>query len=73
MRPMNALLRGQIQVAPLPGPLVAKAVDEALLEDLGLVGDVTTNATIPAAATARALRMHRRTLQRKLAKRRSVD
>ena len=55
MRPMNALLRGQIQVAPLPGPLVAKAVDEALLEDLGLVGDVTTNATIPAAATARAL------------------
>ena len=45
----------RIELAPLPGPLVAKAVAEALTEDLGLVGDITTNATIPAAARARAV------------------
>jgi len=32
--------------------LVRKAVEEALLEDLGRAGDITTNATIPANATA---------------------
>ncbi len=41
--------------APLPRTLVAKAVADALAEDLGLIGDVTTNATIPADATATAL------------------
>ncbi len=42
-------------IAPLPQPLVAKAVADALAEDLGLIGDVTTNATIARDATARAL------------------
>lgn len=41
-------------LAPLHGPLVARAVAEALAEDLGLAGDITTNATIPADATVRA-------------------
>jgi nicotinate-nucleotide pyrophosphorylase (carboxylating) len=38
----------------LPAVVVAEAVRAALAEDLGLAGDVTTNATIPASATARA-------------------
>jgi nicotinate-nucleotide pyrophosphorylase (carboxylating) len=42
-------------LAPLPRPLVATAVAEALAEDLGLVGDVTTNATIPPDAQSTAL------------------
>ncbi len=42
-------------LAPLPGPLLAKAVAETLAEDLGLVGDVTTNATIPPDTRAMAL------------------
>lgn len=37
---------------PLPRPLVERAVADALAEDLGLVGDITTQATIPASATA---------------------
>lgn len=32
--------------------LIRKAIDEALLEDLGRAGDITTNATIPADAIA---------------------
>lgn len=32
--------------------LIRKAIDEALLEDLGRAGDITTNATIPADANA---------------------
>jgi nicotinate-nucleotide pyrophosphorylase (carboxylating) len=39
----------------LPGSVVDKAVAEALAEDLGLAGDVTTNATIPAGTHARAV------------------
>ncbi|HMN36616.1 MAG TPA: carboxylating nicotinate-nucleotide diphosphorylase [Hyphomicrobium sp.] len=39
-------------LAPLPAPLVESAVAAALAEDLGLVGDITTNATIPAEARA---------------------
>lgn len=38
----------------LPGSLVAKAVAEALEEDLGLAGDITTMATVAADARARA-------------------
>ena len=34
-------------LAPLPNSLVEAAVDVALEEDLGLVGDITTRATIP--------------------------
>lgn len=41
--------------APLAAPLVSAAVDAALLEDLGLTGDLTTNATIPAHAAAQAV------------------
>ncbi len=44
-----------VSLAPLPRPLVATAVAEALAEDLGLVGDVTTNATVPADAQSTAL------------------
>ncbi|WP_102957826.1 carboxylating nicotinate-nucleotide diphosphorylase [Mangrovicella endophytica] len=39
----------------LPRPLVEEAVRAALIEDLGRAGDVTTYATIPAGATARAV------------------
>jgi nicotinate-nucleotide pyrophosphorylase (carboxylating) len=38
----------------LPPPLIARAVDAALAEDLGTCGDITTDATIPAGAVARA-------------------
>lgn len=36
----------------LPEPLITKAVADALAEDLGLAGDVTTDAVIPLEATA---------------------
>ena len=36
----------------LPPILIRKAIDEALLEDLGRAGDITTNATIPSDANA---------------------
>lgn len=42
-------------LAPLPATLVRRAVADALAEDLGLVGDITTNATIPATTMARAV------------------
>ena len=42
----------QRALAPLPRPLIEKAVADALGEDLGLVGDVTTEATIPAGRSA---------------------
>ena len=42
---------GQVSsLAPLPATLVQAAVRSALAEDLGLVGDITTNAIIPAEA-----------------------
>lgn len=44
-----------IALAPLPATLVRRAVAEALAEDLGLVGDITTNSTIPAESRARAV------------------
>ena len=40
--------------APLPAVLVEAAVNAALAEDLGLTGDITTNATVAAGATAKA-------------------
>ncbi len=40
--------------AVLPAPLVAEAVRAALTEDLGLAGDITSAATLPAGATATA-------------------
>jgi nicotinate-nucleotide pyrophosphorylase (carboxylating) len=36
----------------IPQGLLTRAVADALAEDLGLVGDITTDATIPASATA---------------------
>lgn len=41
--------------APLPPVFVEAAVKAALAEDLGLTGDITTNATIPADARAEAV------------------
>ncbi len=38
----------------LPMSLIARAVEAALAEDLGLIGDITTRATVPAQATASA-------------------
>jgi len=41
------------QLKPHLSPiLIRKAIDEALLEDLGRAGDITTNATIPADTNA---------------------
>ncbi len=43
-------------LAPHLSPvLIRKAIDEALLEDLGRAGDITTNATIPPDATAKCV------------------
>jgi len=39
----------------LPRPLVTRAIADALAEDLGLAGDITTDATVPADATAAAV------------------
>lgn len=39
----------------LPPGLIARAVRDALAEDLGLAGDITTNATVPVNAMARAV------------------
>lgn len=44
-----------VHVEPLPGFLVRTAVECALEEDMGRSGDLTTAATIPATAQARAL------------------
>lgn len=44
----------------LPAPLVTRAVADALAEDLGLAGDITTDATIPIAAKASAVIAARR-------------
>lgn len=41
--------------APLHAPLIASAITAALTEDLGLAGDITTNATIAADAIADAV------------------
>lgn len=48
-----------IHVEPLPGFLVVAAVERALEEDMGRAGDMTTAATIPATAQARALLVSR--------------
>lgn len=42
-------------IAPLPGPIVDRVVKMALEEDLGLVGDITTAATVDADARAEAV------------------
>jgi len=44
-----------IAVDPLPPFLVVEAVHNALAEDLGRAGDITTAATVPASACAHAL------------------
>ena len=40
------------QLSPLPRPIIERLVEAALAEDLGLIGDITTEATIPAGRTA---------------------
>jgi nicotinate-nucleotide pyrophosphorylase (carboxylating) len=47
-------------LAPLPTPLVEAAIRAALAEDLGLVGDITTNATVAEGASASAVIATRR-------------
>lgn len=39
----------------LPAPLVARAVTDALMEDLGLAGDITTESTVAAETRAKAV------------------
>ena len=39
-------------LAPIPKPIIATLVAAALAEDLGLIGDITTEATIPAGRQA---------------------
>lgn len=48
-------------IAPLPPTVIRSAVEAALAEDLGLVGDLTTAATVPADATARVCIATRKT------------
>jgi nicotinate-nucleotide pyrophosphorylase (carboxylating) len=43
-----------LPIGALPAPLVEQAVRAALAEDLGLAGDITSQATLPADATATA-------------------
>lgn len=42
-------------LSPLPVAIIREAVSRALDEDLGLAGDITTDATVPAGATASAV------------------
>jgi len=49
---MTANATPRPNLTPLPRPLIERAVTDALAEDLGLVGDLTTEATIPAGRTA---------------------
>ena len=49
-----------LALSPLPGPLVDSAIRAALTEDLGLAGDITTNATVAADASAEAIIATRR-------------
>lgn len=49
-----------VSLAPLPAPLVEAAIKAALAEDLGLVGDITTNATVAADTVADAVIATRR-------------
>jgi len=51
---------GAVPPAPLPAPLVTRAVSAALEEDLGITGDVTTNATIPLGARSSAVLVARK-------------
>ncbi len=50
-------MNGHSTVLParLPSPLVARAVADALAEDLGIVGDITTDATVAPEAKATAV------------------
>ena len=54
-------MTSNVQLPQLPRPLIVRAVSGALAEDLGLAGDITTNATVPADATASAAFVVRQT------------
>jgi len=45
----------ELNLAPLPALLIDAAVEAALKEDLGRAGDITSQATVPAAARAQAV------------------
>lgn len=47
-------------IAPLAATIIEAAVRHALGEDLGLQGDITTNATVPVSATAVAVLVNRK-------------
>lgn len=47
-------MKSKPQLPRLPKPLILRAVNEALAEDLGLAGDITTEATVPADAIVSA-------------------
>jgi nicotinate-nucleotide pyrophosphorylase (carboxylating) len=40
------------KLAPIPRPIIERVVEAALAEDLGLIGDITSEATIPGDKTA---------------------
>ena len=48
-------MSGERSALHLPSSIVDKAVAQALAEDLGLGGDVTTQATVPAGTQASAI------------------
>ena len=56
----NISHRAKMVLSPLPLGLVDKAVEAALSEDLGLAGDITTDACVPADARAVAILAARR-------------
>ena len=45
----------EVEPTPLPAHLVREAVERTLAEDLGLAGDITSQACLPAAARARVI------------------
>jgi nicotinate-nucleotide pyrophosphorylase (carboxylating) len=55
MRNVSAGEDARVVIAPLPWPTIDRAVRLALDEDLGLVGDITTNATVAIDARAEAI------------------
>ena len=48
-------MNATVTLEPLPSLLIEAAIQSALAEDLGLAGDITTNATVPASARAEAV------------------
>jgi nicotinate-nucleotide pyrophosphorylase (carboxylating) len=51
---MTGAHAGKPDIGALPHGIITRAVADALAEDLGLIGDITTDATIPASTRATA-------------------